>query len=130
MKKRDKRKVKKVYKEYINNGFNMSEALRTTEKDSYIGREKYLTVKATRWRNCKELMDLINEEMKEVDITGINKTFVISELVKIVKDSKSKKSDVNNALSILSKCLSLSNDTKINISNIVGDNKLKTLLNR
>ena len=127
-KKRDKRKVKKVFKEYIGNGFNMGNALKTIENDKYIGREKYLSVKATRWRNSKELEDIVREELKDFNKDIYDESFVIYELVKIVKDSKSKQGDRNNALSILSKCLNLSTDTKINLLNVVGDNKLKDIL--
>lgn len=116
MRKRDKNKVKRVSKEYVNNGFNMSQALKKVEDEEYINKEGYLTVKAHRWRISPEVVEEVKRELEKFDKSVINESFVYANLYKIVNDNVGKVSDRVNALGLIAKCISMFKDSSQNVT--------------
>ncbi len=123
--KRRKEKVKQFAKELLTNNFDRNNAIMKVSPN--ISKESAY-VKSCRWINSDDVKLAIAEELKHFDSKIITKDYVYMNIHKLILDKNTKDSTKAMLLSILSKCLSMSSDTKINLLNIVGDNKLKDIL--
>ena len=126
-KRRDKNKVKRFVKEYSKD-LNAHRAMGIVSPDlSGVA----LNVKTGRWMKAEEVREQIRKELEAFDSSLINKDYVFMNLYKIISDVKTPKNVRVNAISVLSKCLNLSKETTINLTNnMISQDKLKELIGR
>jgi len=127
-KRRDKNKVKQVAREYIKNGLNMTQALKTVENNKPYIHKNSINVKASRWRLDEELQAEIKREVAKWDKNLISREYIELELYRIINDNIAKHSDRVSALALLAKMRQLTGETAIANVNIVGTDKLKGII--
>ncbi len=121
---RDKHKVNRFVKEYIQE-LNGNKAMK---KISPNLEGVALAVKTHRWLSDDEIQQKIRTELEKFDNTIVNKDYVLMNLYKLINDKKITPNSKINALSVLSKCLNLSKENQIHLTNIIGEAKLKDLI--
>jgi phage terminase small subunit len=122
-KKRDINKVKAVSKEYLNNGLDMSKALKDTG-DKLTGTA--LSVKAHRWRWCPEIQAEIKAELALFDEKIVDRVYCLANLYEIVNDKMVKTSDRVNAINTLGKLIGIASEgQQVNVSFNLHDLKTK-----
>ena len=129
-KKRNKRIVKEVVREYLTNGLNMSKALRPYNK--HLDNDS-LSVKASRWKTADEIKKEVDRLLGNFKIDDIEAKHILGKLymVGLDNDRHFKSSDRMRALELLGKYKHLFDDSKtqINIHNI-GEDRLNTIISK
>ena len=118
-KRRDINKVKAVAKTYLNNGFNLPEALKDNNNGKELSGNGYNS-QASDWRKDNGFKAIIEQELAKFPKGVINDVFCISELFDIIKGNTSKPSDKVNAIATLARILKLGNEQG-NTTNITFD---------
>jgi len=125
-KKRDINKVKAVAKEYLNNGMNMTKALKAVNDTGCTQGSLY--VKAHQWRLSPEIQAEIKAELALFDEKIADKVYCIANLFDIINTKDTKPADRINAVNVLAKLIGYTEQG--NTTNITFDlSALKTQLN-
>ena len=124
-KRRDINKVKAVSKAYLNNGMDMTNALKSVGDTNLT--EGSLYNKASRWRHSIELQEELKATIAQFKPDLINDIYCIMNYVEVINAKDTKTSDKVNALNGLSKVLNIARDGQqiVNIGFNIQD--LKTI---
>ena len=128
-KRRDKYKLKQVAKEYVRNGFYLTDAFRKIENRDYKGKRTALSVKSHRWRHSKDFMEAVDKELQKFDKSLISPEFIMGKLYELVNDNQVKPADKVGCLALCCKIIGLAKDNQIANIQIVGQDKLKDIIN-
>jgi hypothetical protein len=123
-KKKDKNKVKQVAKVYINNGMDMTKALKAVGDTNLT--EGSLYNKSSRWRNSIEIQAELKNELSKFDKSIANDIFCIANLIEVINAKDTKTSDKVNALNVLAKVIGASKEGQQQ-TNIIFNDYMKDL---
>lgn len=127
MRKKDKTIVKKVAKDYIGNGLNMSKALKPF--NGHLGSNS-LSVKASRWKTSEDVKKEIERLINTYNPKDVTPDMIISKLYSVIYDNDKRFSGSNRmqALELLGKYLTLFKDKDIQINtNIISEDTLNRI---
>ena len=126
-KKRDINKVKAVAKIYMNNGMDMTKALKEVEANNTTYKDPTsIHVKAHYWRISPEIQAQIKSELALFDEKIADRVYCIANLVDIINNKDTKASDRIQAINTIAKLIGYAEQgTQVNIGFNIQD--LKTI---
>ena len=127
-KRRDINKVKAVAKIYMNNGMDMTKALKEVEANNIQYKDPTsIHVKAHYWRIAPEIQAQIKAELALFDEKIADRVYCIANLVDIINNKDTKASDRIQAINTIAKLIGYADNVAGSVNVQFNINDLKTI---